>query len=220
MAIVALNLKTYSESFQEKSLELLHAVSAQHTPHQLLVCPSVLDSAWMASEFEKKPNLSLFSQTADPNGFGAHTSSVPMEALKKIGFEGTLLNHSERKIPHAQIQKTVEASKKIGFKVLVCADSIDEAKKVAAFGPWAVAIEPPELIGSGVSVSKAQPGVVSDGVRAIKGVDSKVLALVGAGVSNREDFRLSLKLGAEGVLLASAFVKAKDPKAWLAEFLS
>jgi triosephosphate isomerase len=39
--------------------------------------------------------------------------------------------------------------------------------------------------------------------------------LVGAGVSNATDVATSLKLGAEGVLLASAFVKAKDPEAWL-----
>ncbi len=106
------------------------------------------------------------------------------------------------------------------MKTVVCAESLSEAKHLAAFSPWAVAIEPPELIGSGVSVSTARPELVSDGVKAIHGVDRKVKALVGAGVSNRTDFQLSLKLGAEGVLLASAFAKAKDPGKWLSDFLA
>jgi triosephosphate isomerase len=56
---------------------------------------------------------------------------------------------------------------------------------------------------------------VSDAVKQIKQFDKSVLVFVGAGVSNARDVSLSVKLGAEGVLLASAFVKAKSPKALL-----
>jgi triosephosphate isomerase len=41
--------------------------------------------------------------------------------------------------------------------------------------------------------------------------------LCGAGVSSKEDVKKALELGAQGVLLASAFVKAPDPKAFLSE---
>ncbi|HLD75852.1 MAG TPA: hypothetical protein VI874_02445, partial [Candidatus Norongarragalinales archaeon] len=68
MVVVALNLKTYPESFQSKSLDLLKAVCGQDTSHHLIVCPSLLDSAWMASVFEKTPRVSLFAQHADANG--------------------------------------------------------------------------------------------------------------------------------------------------------
>ncbi|MBI2445626.1 triose-phosphate isomerase [Candidatus Micrarchaeota archaeon] len=219
MAFVVLNLKTYSESFQRGALALLHAAEAVRTDHELVLCPSVLDAGWVASERKKNKPL-LFAQYADASGFGAFTGSVPLVGLKQMGFQGTLLNHSEKKLPHAQVEKTVKAASALGMKVVVCADSIDEAKIVAAFGPWAVAIEPPELIGSGVSVSNAQPELVKAGVEAIKAVDQKVLAFVGAGVSTRGDFQMSLKLGAQGVLLASAFAKAKDPEEWLDAFLS
>ncbi len=219
MAFVILNLKTYSESFQRKALDQVKAAEAAHAEHQLVVCPSMLDAGWVASERKKDKPL-LFAQHADANGFGAFTGSVPLDALKALGFEGTLLNHSERRIPHEQIKKTVAAAQALGMKTVVCAESLSEAKHVAAFGPWAVAIEPPELIGSGISVSTARPELVSDGVKAIHSVDKRVKALVGAGVSSRNDFQLSLKLGAEGVLLASAFAKAKDPAKWLDEFLA
>ncbi len=220
MAFVLFNLKTYAESFQRNALALLKAVesAAENTEHQLVFCPSTLDAGWMASERKKSKPL-LFAQHADGSGFGAFTGSVPLSGLKQLGFEGTLLNHSEKKLPHATLKQTVEAARELGLKTVVCADSIDEARKVAAFSPWAVAIEPPELIGSGVSVSSAQPDLVKKGVEAIRSVNRNVLPLVGAGVSTRNDFQLSLKLGAEGVLLASAFAKSKNPQKWLDEFL-
>lgn len=220
MAFVVLNLKAYAESTGRNALSLLSAVQRLKTRrHALVFCPSALDSAFVGQARVGGTPL-LFVQHADPNGFGAHTGSVPLEHVRNLGFEGVLLNHSEKKIPHPQIQKTVEAAKKWGLKALVCAASVAEAKRVSAFRPWAVAVEPPELIGSGVSVSSAQPELVTRGVRAIKSVDEGILAFVGAGVSNRDDFQASLKLGADGVLLASAFAKAKDPEKWLKEFLA
>ncbi|MDP2717843.1 MAG: triose-phosphate isomerase [Candidatus Micrarchaeota archaeon] len=219
MAIVILNLKTYQECFQAGSLDLLSAVQSVSSEHQLVLCPSALNAALVASHRKGGTPL-LFAQHADANGFGAHTGSVSLQALRELGFEGTLLNHSEKKIPHEAVEKTVAAARELGMKTVVCADSIDEAKKVAAFSPWAVAIEPPELIGSGVSISTAQPDVVVRGVEAIKSVDAKVKAFVGAGVSTRDDFQKSLRMGAEGVLLASAFSKSKKPKEWLEAFLA
>ena len=43
------------------------------------------------------------------------------------------------------------------------------------------------------------------------------MPIVGAGVSNETDVAKCAELGAQGVLLASAYVKAKDPKNLLAE---
>jgi triosephosphate isomerase len=82
---------------------------------------------------------------------------------------------------------------------------------VAAHSPDAVAIEPPELIGSGIPVSKAQPEIVRGAVGAVKGVNPKVRVLCGAGITDGEDVTAALELGAEGILVASGVVKAKDP---------
>jgi triosephosphate isomerase len=74
-----------------------------------------------------------------------------------------------------------------------------------------VAIEPPELIGTGIPVSKAQPEIVSGTVRLVREVNGKVTILCGAGISHGEDVSAALKLGTQGVLVASGIVKAKDP---------
>jgi triosephosphate isomerase len=47
-----------------------------------------------------------------------------------------------------------------------------------------------------------------------------VRVLCGAGVNSGEDVATALKLGADGVLLASAVTKASDPAAVLANLLS
>ncbi len=79
--------------------------------------------------------------------------------------------------------------------------------------PTAVAIEPPELIGSGTSVSKVKPEVVSGTVDLIRRQRNDVAILCGAGIVNGDDVRSAIKLGADGILVASGVVKAKDPRA-------
>jgi triosephosphate isomerase len=81
-----------------------------------------------------------------------------------------------------------------------------------------IAIEPPELIGTGIPVSKAKPEVVTGTVRLVRKVDPEVMILCGAGITQGEDVQAALKLGTQGVLVASGIVKAKDPYAVMLEF--
>ena len=77
--------------------------------------------------------------------------------------------------------------------------------------PDMVAIEPPELIGTGRSVSKEKPDVITDSVRKIREVNPTVKILCGAGITTGDDIYTALKLGAEGVLIASGVVRATNP---------
>jgi triosephosphate isomerase len=72
--------------------------------------------------------------------------------------------------------------------------------------PDYIAVEPRELIGGKISVSQARPELISDTVKAVK---TKVLC--GAGINTRQDVKKALKLGAKGVLVASAVAKSKNP---------
>jgi triosephosphate isomerase len=71
-------------------------------------------------------------------------------------------------------------------------------------------VEPPELIGGDISVTTADPGIVSGTVTAVKALNKNVKILCGAGVKNGKDVRMAIELGADGVLLASGVVKAAD----------
>jgi triosephosphate isomerase len=81
--------------------------------------------------------------------------------------------------------------------------------KYATLRPNFIAYEPPELIGGDVSVTSAEPSIISDVVKACN--PKNVRVLVGAGVKTSEDARKSIELGADGVLIASGIVKAREP---------
>jgi triosephosphate isomerase len=100
----------------------------------------------------------------------------------------------------------------------VCAGTSKLAAAVALTEPEMVAIEPPELIGSGRAVSKEKPEIVSDSVRKIRGVNKDVRILCGAGITTGEDLYAALKLGAQGVIVASGVAKAPKPETVLQGF--
>ena len=50
---------------------------------------------------------------------------------------------------------------------VVCARSAQEVSNLARFEPDYIAIEPPELIGSGKAVSKENPSIVTDSLAAV-----------------------------------------------------
>jgi triosephosphate isomerase len=89
---------------------------------------------------------------------------------------------------------------------------------VAALKPDIMAIEPPELIGTGIPVSKAKPEVVTDTIKLVRKVNPKVVILCGAGIGQGEDVAAAKRLGTQGVLVASGIVKAKNPYKVMREF--
>ncbi len=217
MPVIVLNFKVYPESTGQNALRLARAAEAvaETVPEvDIVICPPAPVLALVCSSLKAKA-LEVFAQHSDPNQPGAFTGSVTLEELKAIGCSGTLLNHAEKKLPHHQVQETIDRAKKVGLRVLACAKDVEEGSALAKMRPWAIAVEPPELIGTGVSVSTAKPGVVKAAVDRIKKSSPRVAVLVGAGVSTPGDVGKCIELGAQGVLLASAFAKARNPEALL-----
>lgn len=207
--IILVNFKTYRESMGHKGLEL--AKAAERASGETGVCIAVAPQTPDLFRIASGVGIPVFSQHVDPEEPGAHTGSVTPESLKEAGVSGTILNHSERRLRIDLIEEAVRRCTSSGLLTCVCANTPLAGRAVASFCPEMVAVEPPELIGSGVSVSKARPEVVGGTVRLIKEVSSGVHVLCGAGITSGEDVSAAIKLGAEGVLVASGVVKAKDP---------
>jgi len=93
---------------------------------------------------------------------------------------------------------------------VVCVKNVAEAKKFAKLNPDYIAIEPPELIGSGRAISKERPELITNAVKAIKGSKRKTKLLCGAGIVSGNDVQKAIQLGAKGILVASGIVKAKN----------
>ncbi|MCJ7731330.1 triose-phosphate isomerase [Candidatus Bathyarchaeota archaeon] len=207
--IILLNLKTYEESMGQKAIDFARIAERvnEKTGISIAVAPQTIDIAAVAVSSETP----VFAQHIDPVYYGKYTGHVLPEAVAEAGAYGTLLNHSEHQIPMSQIEAAIKRAKEVDLITVVCADTVETAKRIALLGPDAIAIEPPELIGSGISVSTAHPEIVSGSVAAVRSINRDVKLLCGAGITNGEDARAALDLGARGILVASGVVKAPDP---------
>jgi len=211
--LILLNLKTYEEAMGQRAIEFARIAERvyEKTGITVAVAPQAVDLQAVAESSEAP----VFAQHVDPVKPGKGTGHILPEAMAEAGCEGTLISHSERQLPMDVIEATIKRAKEADLYTVICADTVEKARMVAAHSPDAVAIEPPELIGSGIPVSKAQPEIVRGAVGAVKGVNPKVRVLCGAGITDGEDVTAALELGAEGILVASGVVKAKDPYAAL-----
>ena len=165
-------------------------------------------------------SLPIFAQHIDSITPGGHTGSNLIETLIEAGISGSLINHSENRMKLADIDEVIQLCKQNDIESCVCTNNIATSKAIATFSPDAVAVEPPELIGTGIPVSHAQPEVVEDSVKGVKSINKKIKVLCGAGISTGDDMKAAMDLGADGVLLASGIVKAENPKEALLDLVS
>ncbi len=216
--MIVLNLKTYLEGTGENSVKIAQACKdvADDSGIDIAVAPQFCDIYRVASQVD----IPVYSQHLDSVGAGSFTGHAFSRCIKDAGAVGTLINHSERRLTLAEIDASVQAAKRTGLATIVCTNNVPTSAAAAALSPDYVAVEPPELIGSGIPVSKADPAVVTGSVEAILKVNPAVKVLCGAGISKGEDLAAALELGSVGVLLASGIVKAADPKAALEDLVS
>ncbi|HIJ98662.1 TPA: triose-phosphate isomerase [archaeon] len=213
MAIVILNFKAYKQAIGDGALKLAQIAKevSQQTGVRIIVAPQHTEISKTSLIIE------TIAQNIDPIDPGRGTGYLLADSVLQNGGIGSILNHSEHKMDFRELGVAVTKMREIGLKSFVCAKDTEEARQIAFLNPDFIAVEPPELIGTGKSVSTTQPEVVKNSVNAIQQVNKKVKILCGAGISNGLDAKKAKELGTEGVLLASAFVLAKDPKAVLLE---
>lgn len=202
---VLINCKAYPCDPVEIA-EAAHEVS-EETSTRIAVSPQTARLEPVA-----ETGVETWAQHVDGNEPGSHTGSALAESLAGAGATGTIINHSEKRLTLADIDAGIDAAERAGLETVVCANNPKQVKAVAALGPDSVAVEPPELIGTGTPVSGADPDIVTDAVAAAEAVDDSVSVLCGAGISTGEDVTAAADLGAEGVLLASGVAKADDPR--------
>ena len=216
--LIVLNEKAYAESMGEKGFELAEMCEevAVEKGVNIAICPQQVELALIASLV----NIPCFAQHVDAVDPGSHTGFTTLESVKEAGARGSLVNHSEHRLKIAEIDFIIKKAASLNLLTIVCTNNITVSKAVAELKPYAIAVEPPELIGTGQAVSKVDPGIVENTVKEVKQVDEGSVVLCGAGVTNGEDVRAAIELGADGVLLASGVVRAKDPKAALRDLVS
>ena len=152
----------------------------------------------------------VISQSVDNAKIGSSTGYMVPELLKKAKIVGSLINHSEHRIPQSEITIQVNTLKKLDMLSIVCVQNVREAKKMVKLNPDYIAIEPPELIGTGRSVSTHRPELIVEASKIINGTKNKTKLLCGAGIISGKDVTRAIELGAVGILVASGIIKVKN----------
>jgi triosephosphate isomerase len=204
--MIFVNFKTYEQGTGQAALKVAEICQkvAKKTSVKIIPVVQNVDIFRFANQ-----GFEVWAQHVDDIDFGPNTGQVLPQAVKEAGAKGTLLNHSESKLPVEVIKETIRRCRALKLKILVCSDNLEEAKQVVEAKPDLIAYEPPEFIGSRTeSVSTAKPEVIKDIVKAIK----EIPILVGAGVHSREDVKIALKLGAKGILVATDVILAEKPE--------
>lgn len=206
--MILVNFKTYAQATGKNAIKL--AKIAQEVSLKTDVCVAVAPQFVDINRIANEVDIPVFAQHLDPITYGSHTGHILPQAIKEAGAIGTIINHSERRQKLTDINTAIRMTREIGLTSIVCADTAEVGAAVAALNPDVVAVEPPELIGTGIPVSKAKPEVVTNSIKLIRKVNPTVVVLCGAGITKGADVEAALKLGTEGILIASGVVKAKD----------
>jgi len=202
------NFKNYVEVLGEGSVRL--ALAVERISDELGIEGIVAPPTPMLSLVCSRTRVQVYSQSVGSDSGDKTTGEILPEAVKAAGAAGTILNHSESRRPPAELRILVPRLAGMGMGVCLCAQTAEEAADLSALGPKYLAIEPPELIGSGVAVSKARPELVRETVAAVRNRGYGGRILCGAGIVSGEDVAMAVKLGVDGVLVASSVVKAHD----------
>ncbi len=208
LPILIINMKVYPEVLGKRALELAKVAESvsRELGVSIAVAPPVTELRLVAENVE----IPVYAQSGDPVEPGARTGHVPLEFIKETGASGVILNHSENRLLLNDLGWLVNRAKSLGLETLVCAPDPFTSAAAAALEPTAVAVEPPELIGTGKAVSRERPDVIVRTVELVKRVNPSIPVITGAGIESFDDVRKAVELGTQGVLVASAIVKAKD----------
>ncbi|HBE76434.1 MAG TPA: triose-phosphate isomerase [Firmicutes bacterium] len=191
----AVELAKYADSVSEKyGVDIIF--TAQYT-----------DIYTIASQVK---NIFVFAQHMDAIEPGRGVGAVLPEALKAAGAVGVMLNHVEKPLTLAMINRSIKRADEVGLATMVCADTPEEAASIAQLGPNIVLAESPSLIGVGKRSAEdaAQLRKTNETVRSINPL---IRVLHGAGIKDEKDVFNVITDGADATGSTSGILKAEDP---------
>jgi len=173
-----INCKNYEEIASSKIDKFVK--TAEKISKKYKVKIAIAPPQHLLSHVSKSP-LPIFAQHLDNTKIGSTTGFMIPELVKKSNINGALINHSEHRISSKDIKELVnrlQSLKMISVLISVlCVKNVAEVKKYVKLNPDYIAIEPPELIGSGKAVSKEKPELITNAARAVKAAKNKTKLL-------------------------------------------
>jgi len=210
-----INCKNYEEIAGDKIIEFVNIAEKISKKYKIKI--AVAPPQHLIG-LVSNSSILILAQHVDNSKMGSTTGFIIPELLKKSKVSGSLINHSEHRISEKEITELVLRLRELKMISVVCVKDVSEAKKYAKLDPDYIAIEPPELIGSGKAVSKERPELITKAANAVNGANNKTKLLCGAGIVSGQDVSKAIELGSKGILVASGIIKAKNWTKVIEEF--
>jgi triosephosphate isomerase len=210
-----INCKNYDEIAGDKIIKIAKIAEKVSRKYKI---PIVIAPPHHLIPLIRKFKIGVFAQHVDDKEIGSTTGFIIPEIIKKSKINGTIINHSEHRISEKEIVSLVKRLQKLKLKIVLCVKNVNEAKKYAKLNPTFIAIEPPELIGTGRAISTEKPALIINAVQAVKSAKNSTKLLCGAGIVSGQDVSKAKELGSKGILVASGIVKAKNWEKIISEF--
>lgn len=203
-----INFKNYEEVLGNNSVKL--AKVAERVSRDMGIKIIVAPPIPMLSLVANTVDIPVFSQSVEEGEVGRSTGAIVAESIKMAGAKGTLLNHSEARVEIRDIRKLVPKLRSLSLEICLCSRESSELIKLAGLEPEYLAIEPPELIGTGKAVSRFKPQLLTKTLQLTRKLGYSGNVLCGAGIVSGEDVERAIELGMDGVLVSSGIVKSKN----------
>ena len=210
-----INCKNYEEISGDKIIKFVKTAERVSKKYKVKI---VISPPQHLIGLVSNSSIPILAQHVDDSKVGSTTGFVIPELLKKSKVTGSLINHSEHRIPSKEIEKLVLKLSELKMMSILCVKDVAEVKKYIKLNPDYIAIEPPELIGSGKAVSTEKPDLIAKAASIVNGSKNKTKLLCGAGIVSGEDVAKAVELGSEGILVASGIIKAKNWNKVISEF--
>ena len=210
-----INCKNYEEIAGEKIIKLAKIAAKISKKYKIKIA---IAPPHHLIPLITKFGIIVLAQHLDDKKVGSTTGFMIPEIIKKSKIDGSIINHSEHRITESEIKNLVKRLKKLKLKTIVCVKNVSEAKKYAKINPTFIAIEPPELIGTGRAISTEKPQLITNSINAVQSAKNSTKLLCGAGIVSAEDVSRAVELGSKGILVASGVIKAKNWESVLSDF--
>jgi triosephosphate isomerase len=186
---------------------------AQSTDISIFLTAPVSELSYLTKTTE---HLIITAQYVDDMQPGRGMGGFIPESARNAGVQACVLNHAEKPVNYATLEKLVLRLSELDIITIVCASSPVEAKAIALLNPDIILCEPTELIGS----KQVSPdNYIKDTKEAIHSVNENILVMQGAGISSSEDILKNLNFGANGNGVTSGITEAEDPEQTLEEMI-